>query len=285
MRAERFWAMSQTDQARATLREVLAADEDDFGARYRLGVLELEDDPARAATELERAAAEQPRHPGPRFFLARARFLMDEESAWEEELARAAALAGTRAGFALAETTEAVAAALAAFDAQDYRTAGPPLRQAAETAMVDPVLWYLAGWATLENGGLLGAGTAAEHALDLDPAFPEALVLLARVRRAGGDRSGARAALEEALTLDPGLASAHTQLGLLLVEQTDFRDGILELWRSILIDPLDPLPHRELGHAFFTMRMAPQGVRYLEQADWLTAFLRRSPAPGSAPSR
>jgi len=285
VRAERFWAMNQIDQAQATLREVLASDEDDFGARYRLGVLELKADPAQAAADLERAAIERPRDPGPRFFLARARFEMDEEGGWEEDLAQAVSLSRARSGVALAETTEAVASALTAFRSGNFRAAAPPLRSAAETAMVDPALWYLAGWATLENGGLLRAESAVEHALEIDPSFPEALVLLARVRWAQGDRAAARAALEQALAIDPDLPSAHIQLGLLLLEQTDFRDGILELWRAILIDPIDPLPHRELGHAFFTMRMAPEGVRYLERADWLTVFLRRSPAPGSSSPR
>jgi tetratricopeptide (TPR) repeat protein len=284
-RAERSWSMNRIDEAQATLREVLASDPDDFGARYRLGILELETDPARAVAELELAAAERPRHPGPPFFLARARFQMDEEGAWEDDLATAVALSRARSGFALAETTEAVAAALTAFRAQQFDMAAPALREAAEAAGEDPGLWYLAGWAALETRSVLWARGAAERALEIDSVFPEALVLLARARWAQGDRPGTRAALEEALAIDPDLSIAHTHLGILLLDRTDFRDGILELWRAILIDPVDPLPHRELGQAFFSMRMGPQGIPYLERGDWLTTFLRRSPTPGSSSPR
>jgi Flp pilus assembly protein TadD len=149
--------------------------------------------------------------------------------------------------------------------------------------MTDPGLWYLAGSTALEAANFPGARLSAERALEIDPQYPEGLVLLGRVLWAEGDRSGARAKFEEALALDPELPVAHTQLGMLLLEQTDFRPGLLELWTAVLLDPVDPLPHRELGHAFFSMRIPTEGVIYLERSDWLTTFLQTrgtEPAPG-----
>jgi len=277
--------MNRTDDAEAILREVLQGDEDDFGARYRLGVLELGSDPGAAEPDLERAAELRPELPGPRFFLARARFRLDESGSWADDLALAVALARARAGFALAETTETVAAALEQFRAQRFYLAASPLYREAGAAETDPGLWFLAGWAELETGNGSLARTAAEHALELDPQFPEALVLQGRVRRAEGDLNGAQASYEQALALAPDLPLAHAWMGVLLLDRTEYREGLLELWHSILADPTDPAPHRELGHAYFTMRMPTEGVPYLERSDWLVTFLRRSSPDAGAPPR
>lgn len=282
-RAEQAWSMNRAADARSLLAEVVEDDADDFGAVYRLGVLELDNDPVRSAELLERAATLRPLHPGPRFFLARARFQLDETGGWEDDLEQAVILSRRRFGVALAETTEAVAAALEDYQRQRPRFAALPFRQAAETAMTDPGLWYLAGSTALEAANFPGARLSAERALEIDPQYPEGLVLLGRVLWAEGNRSGARAKFEEALALDPELPVAHTQLGMLLLEQTDFRPGLLELWTAVLLDPVDPLPHRELGHAFFSMRIPTEGVIYLERSDWLTTFLQTGgtePAPG-----
>jgi len=110
----------------------------------------------------------------------------------------------------------------------------------------------------------------AQHALDIDPQYARAWVLIAvsqstlRVR-GRSDESGLAAA-EMALSLDPTLAEAHSARGRVLAELGRHDEAIAELEESVRLDPDSPEVRFNFGQACFASGRYETAVEHLERA-------------------
>ena len=98
-----------------------------------------------------------------------------------------------------------------------------------------------------------------DRALELDPGFVEARVSRARLTNIAGDPTAARLEIEAVLTEHPNLASAHFQMGILQLANSDFRDAALSFWWSLLDDPTRPEAHSAAATVLFADGAGPGG--------------------------
>jgi tetratricopeptide (TPR) repeat protein len=285
-RADLRWSQGEEVGARDILDEILDKDETVFAARYRLGAMAVDTTPTEAETHLELAAALDPGHPGPPFFTACARYHVNDYAGGDEAMKMAYDLARARRGYSFPETTETVREGLVALEQNQLVAALRAFTQALEDDPSQPGLWYLYGKTSLTLGGLPQAQLGADRALELDPDFAEALALRSRVRLESGDRDGAREAADRAVALRPELSPVRYQLGLLHLQDNEYRQSALEFWRAVLADPTDPEPHEALGQALTRVQMLELGARQAQHAEWLRTFLgRHLGRPGFTPPR
>jgi tetratricopeptide (TPR) repeat protein len=159
-------------------------------------------------------------------------------------------------------------------------------------------LWH--GEALLRIGDLPRAANAYTTALQLKPDYPEALLGLAQVRHAQGDREGALATVEQALAIRSSYAEAHLFKGKVLQElarydaalaaydasinangnlaesrywrgvlhirNNNFDDAVRDLSRAVQIQPIFPEAHYWLGRAYFAQGQAEQAQNAFRRA-------------------
>jgi hypothetical protein len=100
-------------------------------------------------------------------------------------------------------------------------------------------VWANLGLCLREAGDADAALTTLQHALELEPDYPEALLNLALVHIDFRGFDAARALLERALEIEPKMAEAHTALAHLLLQQGDFQNGWPQYeWRFLCSDAI-----------------------------------------------
>jgi tetratricopeptide (TPR) repeat protein len=102
-----------------------------------------------------------------------------------------------------------------------------------------------------EAGGLLSASQQdALEAVQLDPRFSQAYVLLSDLLLQQSRVSDAERAISRAMELNRNLASAHTELGAILIFEKSFSNAEKELLRAIELDPNNFAPFELLGEMY-----------------------------------
>ena len=273
-RADRMWSQGDIPRAVGVLQTVVAEHPDSFDAWYRLGIHRLDGDLRLAEDALDRAGKLNPEHPGPPFFTAMRRIRFSEFAKADEDMMRADALAQPRLGYSLADTSAAAKEGLDALLHESYGEAAESFARALETDGDNAVLLYLHGRALLRNGAAKEAEDVVQRALALNPDLAVAHVLMSELHRWRKQVEEARREADLALSQNPHLAAAHFQKGALNLEESEFRDAILEFWAAVLDDPTVPRYHHLLGN---TLQAAsrPQATLHLQHVEWARSFIGR----------
>jgi serine/threonine protein kinase/Tfp pilus assembly protein PilF len=87
------------------------------------------------------------------------------------------------------------------------------------------------------------ARAAANRALELDPACPEAHAVLGNMKADARDFKGAEEHYRQAIASDPNYATAHHWYGRYLYCRGQMDDGLKELRTALELDPLSPIIH------------------------------------------
>ena len=272
--ADRQWSSGDIPRATATLEGILSTHGDSFGATYRLGIFALEGDVTEAMEILARAEALEPSHPGPVFFSAMALFPLSDFEAADRKLSRAYEMGQARLGYSLAETTEVARDAIVAMNREKFIDAAAGFEEAIADDPENAVLWFLRGRALLSIRQAKDASHAVSVALDHAPDFPDALALRADVNLFWNEIEKAKADLERALELAPDLAYAHSIRGAVHLNQSEYRDAILQFWAAVLADPTVPDYHYLVGSTLL-MAKRPQGTLHLQHVEWSNSFLAK----------
>jgi tetratricopeptide (TPR) repeat protein len=273
--ADQAMTLGDLSRARLLLEGVLDGDPQSFAARYRLGALMVDESPREAMRELEDAAALEPGHPGPHGFAAMARYRLSDFDGAARELRAAWTLARARVGYSLPDTSEAVRKGLEALDQGRFAAAADTFAQVLAADSSQAIIWMLSGTALHRGGATDRAERAARQAVELDPDFPAARVLLASVWIAQRKLAEARRELDAVLADHPDLAEARYQLGVALGKENDYRDSALALWSAVLEDPTVPAYHQALGQILTRMDAADVGTDILQHAEWVRVFFDR----------
>lgn len=102
-----------------------------------------------------------------------------------------------------------------------------------------------------EAGGLLSTSQQdAQEAVQLDPRFSQAYVLLSDLLLQQSRISDAERVISRALELSRNLASVHTELGAILIFEKSFSAAEKELARAIELGPNDFAPFELLGEMY-----------------------------------
>ena len=283
--ADNQWSRGDMPRAEKTLQGILERDSRNFAARYRLGVLQIEDSPRDAIASLEQAAALAPEHPGPRFFIGLTRLQLGDRNGAIADMSAGLALADARRGYSLPDTTETVRRGLAALRRERFAEAMGAFHEALAADSTDATLWYLEALASLEAGLWPQGERAARAALRRRSSFPEAHVVLAGVYSGEGRKAEAHEELQIALAHSPSLASAHYRLGMLLLKSSEYHMAARRIWIALLEDPTNPRYFYALGRVFLRMGLRDAGTFYLARADDIRSFLAERENAGAPVTR
>ena len=232
--------LERTDDARTQFERALAIDPESAAAKVGLARIDLETEPARAATALEEAIEQQPQAKRLHYFAAQAyRRLGNEELArshatrygsgdvaFPEPLLQSLVEAGQDAGFFVATGDRAAAAGRHEYAESSYR-------RALELAPGEPRALEGLGNALEQRGLLSEALRAFEQALEGDENNARLHGHLGRVLAALGRLDDARARLETARRLDPQDLPATLLLAGLEARQERYEEA-LQLYDAVL---------------------------------------------------
>ncbi len=273
--ADLHWAQGRLELAQKELHDALEHDSKSFPARYREGAHEVEDHPRDAITDLTEASALAPDHPGPPAFLGFAHQRLSDFAGAQADMEQALELERARVGYAVRDTTAEVREGIHALEEERFLDAMIAFRSDLDRDSTRAAVWYLYGRAAFLARDLDKAGRAAEKARSLRSDFPEARSLRAAVYLENGDPAPAKAEIEAALALDPGLADAHYRYGLYHLQESEYREGLLELWQAVLENPLDPVYQEETGRTLMKVGLPQQASAFYQHAEAARTFLDR----------
>ncbi len=120
--------------------------------------------------------------------------------------------------------------------------------------------WNDYGIGLLLQGDLRGAASAFQRVMEIDPAYPDGPVNLARVLLREGDVQRALPHLESALELAPGLARAHVFLGMGLRTLGRYDEAFSHLEAARAQYPRDRVVLGELGRIHFLERRFDEAI-------------------------
>ena len=120
--------------------------------------------------------------------------------------------------------------------------------------------WNDYGIGLLLQGDLRGAANAFRRVIEIDPAYPDGPVNLARVLLREGDVEQAIPQLESALELEPGLARAHVFMGMGLRTIGRYDEALEHLEAARVQYPSDRVLLGELGRVHFLERRFDQAI-------------------------
>ena len=135
------------------------------------------------------------------------------------------------------------------------RVAAPSLRER----------WNDYGIGLLLQGDLRGAEAAFRTVMEIDPAYPDGPVNVARARLQEGDVETAIPLLELALELSPGLARAHYFLGTALRALGRYDEALAEFEAARAQYPRDRVVLNQIGRIHFLERRFDEAVSVLEE--------------------
>ena len=110
------------------------------------------------------------------------------------------------------------------------------------------------------------AKEAAQRALELDPALPEAHAALGSVKTFyDWDWSGAEREFQRAIVLNPSIALSHYLYSFALVSEGRFDEAIAECRRAVELDPLSTVFNYVLGMALYLARQYDRAIEQVQK--------------------
>jgi tetratricopeptide (TPR) repeat protein len=238
-------ASGDSNEALTLLSSLGSSDPANGEAQLGLGMLYLRQFSAQpqvatlndAVTSLTRAVELLPDSPEAYFYLALAEsFTLDTIDEAEQHLARALQLDPQLAERA-AEIETRIAAAKA--DMQQQAIDPEIIHQAVQR--------YESGQRLVESGQLAEAAAAFEQAVEVYPAYVEALLALGDTYRQLGRSDDAVRTLRRALAVRPRMLEAHIALGSLYVQRGDHARALEQLSLALAQAPDQPQLLRNVG--------------------------------------
>ena len=159
-------------------------------------------------------------------------------------------------------------ASLAVIDADAPLPALPPAAEMATPSPGAPPLrerWNDYGIGLLLQGDLKGAVAAFERVMELDPAYPDGPVNVARALLQEGDVAGAIPFLERALALEPLLARAHFFLGTARKTLGAYEEALAHLEIAREQYPRDRVVLGQIGRIQFLDRRFEEAIATFEE--------------------
>ena len=117
------------------------------------------------------------------------------------------------------------------------RDEAEPFPRHAHQRLDDALTHYNLGALLSATGRLDDAVVEYQHALDRDPADPDARSNLAAVFAKQGKLARATEELVRVLSIDPDNANAHTNLGIVLAQQGQMERAVREFQTALRLDP------------------------------------------------
>lgn len=130
----------------------------------------------------------------------------------------------------------------------------------------DRTRWNDYGIGLLLQGDLKGAQRAFRAVTEIDPAYPDGWVNLARVQVQQGNPREALEFLERALALAPELGKAHYFAGLALKAQGNYEEALSHFRRALLNFPRDKVVRNQAGRVLFLQRRFEEAVAEFHEA-------------------
>jgi tetratricopeptide (TPR) repeat protein len=125
--------------------------------------------------------------------------------------------------------------------------------------------WNDYGIGLLLQGDLRGAERAFLRVTEIDPAYADGFVNVARVRVQEGDPPGAQQMLDKALALTPDFAKANYFYGLTLKTEGRYDEALDRFRRAAKVYPRDRVVQNQVGRILFLKRDYSDAVRELEK--------------------
>ena len=111
--------------------------------------------------------------------------------------------------------------------------------------------WNDYGIGLLLQGDIRGAEAAFTKVTEIEPAYADGWVNIARARIQEGDMQGADAVLRQALAIDPALAKTHVFLGTALKSLGRYDEALTHLRRAAEAYPRDRVVMNQAGRVLF----------------------------------
>jgi len=124
--------------------------------------------------------------------------------------------------------------------------------------------WNDWGIGLLLQGDIRGAEYAFQRVMQVDPAYPDGYVNIARALVQEGETDAARPYLEKALKMSPGLARANYFLALTQKADGDYDGAVRSLREVIAQYPRDRVVLNQLGRILFLQRKYAEAVPVLK---------------------
>ena len=131
----------------------------------------------------------------------------------------------------------------------------------ADVYLVRP--WFSAEYSNREGLGL--ADSAARRALALDPTLGEAHATLGLVREWQFEWEAAEREFKWSVELAPEYATARHWYGLLLARLGRHEEALVEVRKSLELDPLSPIINQDVGYVLSLAREREASLRQLER--------------------
>jgi Flp pilus assembly protein TadD len=147
--------------------------------------------------------------------------------------------------------------------------APPPARATSGRAVRER--WNDYGIGLLLQGDLRGAEAAFLRVTEIDPAYVDGWVNVARARVQEGNLAGAEQVLQRALTLDPQLARTHFFMGVTRRALGRYDEALVHLRHAAAQYPRDRVVINQIGRVLFLQR------RYRDAVDELRKVLAIDP--------
>jgi tetratricopeptide (TPR) repeat protein len=138
---------------------------------------------------------------------------------------------------------------------------------AAAYASLGHAWWKLGLWGQKLSAAESPARAAVRKALELDPARPDAYVVLADLERLySHDLVRAEALVNHALALDAEHLDAHYTYGLLLMTLGRSAEAVAHMETAARLDPLAPAIQSDLGRVLYRARRYDEAIAHLDRA-------------------
>jgi tetratricopeptide (TPR) repeat protein len=141
----------------------------------------------------------------------------------------------------------------------------PLAEMKAEPRPEDRERWNDYGIGLLQQGLVKGAEEAFLKVTEIDPAYADGWVNVARARLRDRNIQGAKEALERALILDPDLAKTHYFYALTLKAQGQYDQALEHLWKAAAVYPRDRVVRNEIGRLLFLQSRYAEAIEELKQ--------------------
>jgi len=125
----------------------------------------------------------------------------------------------------------------------------------------------LNGWSEDSKESLREALDLANQALEIDPALPLGYFVRGLAYRDLGDWDRALSALEKAIELNPNYANAHILLSSLLYYAGRPEEGLSRVQHAMRLEPYHPYNYTfHLGQAYFILGRYPEAIAAFQNA-------------------
>jgi len=129
----------------------------------------------------------------------------------------------------------------------------------------DRVRWNDYGIGLLLQGDLKGAERAFLKVTELEPAYADGWVNVARARVQEGNTEAAKPLLQKALALNPRLGSAYYFTGLALKADGNYPEAFNQFAKAAALYPRDRVVRNQMGRMLFLQRKYKEAVAELEK--------------------